>query len=468
MMSNKIVIAGDVMLDKYIDGAVERISPEAPVQVLLMESTTNVLGGAANVAHNLVNLGNQVLLLGEIGADADGEAISKLCETKNIVSFFHKDENSITSCKIRYVSNSHQLLRVDRENRNKSSSFNLEEYLSHILNDISVLVLSDYNKGFLNNIEDVISLSRQHGIISIVDPKSHDWLKYRGADLITPNEKEFNTACKHYDLNGELEENVCLLLERFDIRQILITQGSKGAILYDGDKFVKINAIKSHVYDVTGAGDTVIASLAHCIAKGMSTAQAAKFASVAAGISVSHFGTYAPTLTEIEKKYISLGDIDTELQIIIYETGVQIPDIIQRSKNIVFSNGCFDILHEGHIKLLKECRRLSDCVVVGLNSDESIKTLKGTSRPINEQMVRARQLLALGFVDFVFIFNDSTPRSLIQAILPNTIVKGGDYEAESVVGSDIISEYNGNIIIYDYIEDVSTTKIITKILEKNK
>ncbi len=465
----KILVLGDLMIDHYLWGSCERISPEAPVQVVDINKETTVLGGAGNVVNNLKALGAEVSVSGVIGDDENGqELIDMLQEIEVESSGLIFQKNRKTSKKSRVIAVSQQILRYDKESKEdieESSVVKILEKLQESVAEYDAIILSDYGKGVLTQsmCQGVISLARENGVKVLVDPKGSDFSKYRGAYLLTPNKKEAILATG-IDIKDEvsLKEALLKLKNECDLDISLITLSEDGIGIYDNE--VKtFPTVAKEVFDVTGAGDTVIASIAFALSIGKEIDEVAKFANLAAGVVVGKIGSATVTIDEIEEYEASLHKSTSDAHIKSFE---DINAVVARcranGKKVVFTNGCFDILHVGHVKYLQIAKSFGDILIVGLNSDESVSRLKGPTRPVNIAEDRAYLLAALEAVDFVVPFSEDTPYDLIKMIKPDVLVKGGDYEGKEVVGT----EFAGELKLVDFVDGKSTTKTIEKIQGK--
>lgn len=441
------------MLDKYIGGTVERISPEAPCPVFSKQSDTNQLGGAANVAAQLRQLGANVILAGCVADDESGKAIINAAKEKHISTELISIDKTKTTVKSRFIANTHQqVLRLDDEQiENGSTEFyeNLYSYIENHKSDLSIVVLSDYEKGVLSldSTQTIINLCNHFGIPSIVDIKSTDSKKYKGATIVKGNEKEFARmfALKQEDI--EEINNIQNLIHHLNSKLLVITLGKKGLIACDADRKYCFKSSERNVYDVTGAGDVVTAYISYLFSQDYQTSDILDLANRAAGIKVER-----------------LGNSTVSLQDVLHTKARCVEHICEvcKNKKVVFTNGCFDIIHSGHITLLKEASELGDVLIVGLNSDDSIKRLKGCNRPINNLESRINVLSAISYVDYIIVFNDDTPIDIIKHLKPDFLVKGGDYRIEDIVGADYVNSYGGNVSIIPFREDISTTSIINK------
>ncbi len=464
--SPNILVIGDLMIDHYLWGSCERISPEAPVQVVDIAKETTVLGGAGNVINNLKVLGAKVSVGSVIGDDDNGielvDMLKKIgVDTNNIITL----QGRKTSKKSRVIASSQQVLRYDKESKediSKTASDEIINSLKETISDYDAVVLSDYGKGVLSQelCQGIIKLCNKEDVKVLVDPKGSDYSKYSGAYLLTPNKKEAITATS-IDIKDKesLKKALLKLKQECDLAISLITLSEDGIATYDNEMKI-FPTVAKEVYDVTGAGDTVIASIALALSAGKSIDEAAAFANLAAGVVVGKIGSATVTLDEIEEYEASLHKSTSDAHIKSFEDINAIVDRYrQNGKKIVFTNGCFDILHVGHVKYLQEAKSFGDALIVGLNSDASVKRLKGESRPINIAQDRAYLLAALEAVDFVVPFEDDTPYELIKMIKPDTLVKGGDYEGKDVVGT----EFAGELKLVDFVDGKSTTMTNKKI-----
>jgi len=461
-----ILVVGDLMIDHYLWGSCERISPEAPVQVVDIQKETTVLGGAGNVVNNLKALGANVSVSSVMGDDDNGHELVNMLHdigvnTENLII----EQKRKTSKKSRVIAVSQQILRYDKESKNDilpKSAQKILESIAKSINTYDAVILSDYGKGVLTQelSQGLIELAKKHDVKVLVDPKGKDFSKYCGAYLLTPNKKEAVLATG-IDIKDEesLKKALLKLKNECDLDVSLITLSEDGIATYE--KEVKIfPTVAKEVFDVTGAGDTVIASIAFALSIGKSLEETAAFANLAAGVVVGKIGSATVTIDEIEDYEASLHKSTSDAHIKNFE---EIDTIVQRyktnGKKIVFTNGCFDILHVGHVKYLQIAKSFGDVLIVGLNSDASVSRLKGPSRPINPAEDRAYLLAALEAVDFVVPFEADTPYELINMIAPDVLVKGGDYEGKEVIGTEFASELK----LVDFVDGKSTTKTIEKI-----
>ncbi|NLY03446.1 MAG: D-glycero-beta-D-manno-heptose-7-phosphate kinase [Campylobacter sp.] len=457
----KILVIGDLMIDHYLWGECDRISPEAPVQIVDIKREDKRLGGAGNVIANLKALGARVGVLSVVGDDDVADEILSLLDGVD-AQFLVKEKGRKTSQKSRLMAVSQQIVRFDKESKDsisKESEDSIILKFKQIIKEYDGVLLSDYAKGVLTPTlcQNVIEVSRQRSKFVLVDPKGKDYSKYRGATLLTPNRKEATlaTGIEIVDENT-LKKAIIKLKDELNLSYSLITLSDKGIALYDKSLDI-IPAIAREVYDVTGAGDTVLATLGYAFSAGMNALEATMLANRAAAVVIGKVGSATATLGEISEyeKLINSYDIAHKIKSID-----ELSEILTASKEqVIFTNGCFDILHAGHVSYLSRAKALGGMLVLGLNSDDSVKRLKGKDRPINNQKARATVLAGLASVDYVVIFDEDTPYELIKAIKPDLLVKGADYADKEVVGSDIASK----VVLIEFEDGFSTTNIINKI-----
>ena len=467
----KILVIGDIMLDNYYFGKSTRISPEAPVPVLLEKNNKKIPGGASNVALNLVSGNQDVTLMSIIGNDEAGNELLDILKEKNIdVSLVIKDNSRSTTVKNRFIGqNNMQMFRFDQESNDKVSDEITDELfkiLESRIKEFDLIIISDYNKGLLNstNTPKFIQLANEHQIKVLIDIKEPNYEKYKNAYLIKPNLDELKAITK---MNVDSRENIikaCHELKKHtNCEYVLVTLGANGMGLYDGNKLTDVECVSKEVYDVTGAGDTVISYLGIGIANNNTIIDSVYISNYAAGVKVSKMGTYAVSPSDIIDYIIDANNILDEDKIVSIDKLEKI--LKNNSKKIVFTNGCFDIFHVGHLRYLKESAKYGDMLIVGVNSDASVKRLKGPNRPIVTEHERAELLASLSFVSYVVIFDEDTPYEIIKRIQPDYITKGGDYNPDDVVGKDVVEAKNGKVIICPLEANKSTTNIIKKILE---
>ena len=464
--SPKVLVIGDLIVDQYLWGSCQRISPEAPVQVIDVDYESTVLGGAGNVVNNLKKLGAQVDIISVLGScEISRELIRLLEDIKVNTKFLITQKNRISSKKTRIIASQQQVVRYDRESSNDidvESQKSIIKAFNNIVNDYEVILLSDYGKGVLTHhlTQSLIKIAKKYNKKVLVDPKGTDYLKYKGAFLLTPNKKEASIATKiNIQDNSSLTDAIVKLKSMCDLDISLITLSENGIAIYDG-KLRTLPTAAKEVFDVTGAGDTVLASLGFAIACGYSIDESVAFSNLAGGVVVGKIGSATATINEIIEYESSLNKSSSDKHI---KTRVEIAKLSQKlklkGKKIVFTNGCFDLLHAGHISYLETAKNFGDILILGLNSDRSVTSLKGKGRPINLEADRAYILAALEVVDYVVIFDEDTPYELIKSIEPHILVKGGDYEGKEVVGQDIADELK----LVEFVHGKSSTRTIEKI-----
>ncbi|NQY51783.1 MAG: bifunctional D-glycero-beta-D-manno-heptose-7-phosphate kinase/D-glycero-beta-D-manno-heptose 1-phosphate adenylyltransferase HldE [Piscirickettsiaceae bacterium] len=470
-----VLIIGDLILDTFYYGRANRISPEAPVPIVNIEYIKYVPGGAANVAMNIASLGVRCHIGGITGQDHAANTLQQQLNEVGIRCAIHQTLNNDTIVKQRVIGNQQQLLRMDFEQRFDNNEWEaLKSLIEPIISNTSIIILSDYNKGTLSNPQHWINLAKQHNVPVLVDPKGPDFMKYNGADLITPNMTEFEAIVGEIKSEVDLLTKAQNLIELLNVKALLITRSEHGMSLITKDrpKF-HLPAIAKEVFDVTGAGDTVISTIAAALASGRSLQQAVTMANVAASISVSKLGMATVREHELQAEYQlyqsgNHTNHDFTNIVTLKELRIETKYAKQRGEKIVFTNGCFDILHAGHVSYLQQARALGDRLIVAINTDESVAKLKGVGRPINTTERRLAVLAALGAVDWVIPFKGDTPEYLLRKIKPDILVKGGDYDKENVIGWDIVEGYGGQVIVMGMISNCSTTMIIDKITGKYK
>jgi D-beta-D-heptose 7-phosphate kinase/D-beta-D-heptose 1-phosphate adenosyltransferase len=472
--SIRCLVVGDLMLDEYLWGKAERISPEAPVQVVDVVREELRLGGAGNVVNNLVALGAQVAVCSVVGEDANGRALLEDFTRRGVaVDAIFRDPARRTSRKTRVVASHQQIVRIDRESRDPLSVEIEERVCSWITGhaaSFNVILLSDYLKGVLTRrvIEAVVAAARPTVIPVLVDPKGIDFARYQGATILTPNRKEAEAAAGIPILDTQsLGQAAGLIMAQAGLENLLVTRSEEGMSLFSrSGETVHIPTVAREVFDVSGAGDTVLASLAIGVAAGLGMAEAARLANIAAGIAVGKLGTSTVSPDEIINAVaLTHSDSDSKIKHLDVLTAI-ITAEKARGKQVVFTNGCFDLLHAGHVKYLQKARSLGDLLVLGLNSDASVRSLKGEKRPLIGEEERAHILAALDCIDYVVIFDEDTPLELITALKPHILAKGGDYTADGVVGKDVVEAYGGRVELVTFVDGKSTTNIIERILER--
>jgi D-beta-D-heptose 7-phosphate kinase/D-beta-D-heptose 1-phosphate adenosyltransferase len=465
-----ILVVGDLMIDHYLWGGCERISPEAPVQVVDIAKETTVLGGAGNVVNNLISLGADVSVAGVIGDDENGSELVEMLHVIGVNTDALITQNGRkTSKKSRVIAANQQILRYDQESKDAIRDSSVESILQALLDmqSFDIVILSDYGKGVLTKklSQGIIEKAREADRKVLVDPKGTNYSKYSGAHLLTPNKKEAIEATGIDIVDDKSLKSALLRLKNeCKLERSMITLSEDGIAIYD-DEVKRFPTVAREVFDVTGAGDTVIASLAFALSGGMSIDESAKFANLAAGVVVGKIGSATVTLDEIVTYESSLHQSSSDAHIKSFDEIEHIVNYCRNNSNrIVFTNGCFDILHVGHVKYLQEAKSYGDILIVGLNSDASVRELKGPTRPVNSEDDRAYILAALDAVDYVVKFGDDTPYELIKMIAPDVLVKGGDYEGKKVVGTEFAKELR----LVDFVDGKSTTKTIAKIQEGSR
>ncbi len=461
-----VLVAGDVMLDRYWQGATTRISPEAPVPVVKVQAQDDRPGGAANVALNLVSLGANAGLAGIVGRDDNARILDSRLEQLGVKTFFDRSDTQPTVTKVRIMSRNQQLIRLDFEEKLEAGDSLLTAYAAGLENT-DLVILSDYAKGTLSQVQAMIQLARKTGKKVLVDPKGHDFSIYRQASVLTPNLSEFEAVVGECKDEAELEQKGEVLRSELELEALLITRSEKGmTLIRENLAPIHLPTHAQEIYDVTGAGDTVIAVLGLALASGHDFPEAMMLANLAAGLVVAKPGTAT----------VSMGEIYTALHSdTLLEYGVlpaeQLAKLVTMAKNkgekVVFTNGCFDLLHAGHVAYLEEAAKLGDRLIVAVNSDASVSRLKGPSRPINALDRRMRVLAGLQSVDWVVPFEEDTPAEIIAQLMPNVLVKGGDYQVEDIAGADTVLAAGGEVKVLSFIDGVSTTAMVRSILDKN-
>jgi D-beta-D-heptose 7-phosphate kinase / D-beta-D-heptose 1-phosphate adenosyltransferase len=472
----RILVVGDLILDEYIWGGVQRISPEAPVPILETRSENLTLGGAANVANNLVSLGCEVHLCGAIGQDEKGDKLlqaihDRSIQTEGIFRFVHRP----TTSKMRIIAHNQQILRVDKEDNRpitEKTEKKLIQYTNQVIPGMDGIICSDYHKGILTEkvIKAIMHRAQKAKKAIIVDPKSLDFSLYKGATVITPNlrEVERSVPIKIKD-KEDLGRAAEYLLNLTKAEAILITQGKDGMSLYQNkEKLISIPTVAKEVFDVTGAGDTVISVFSMAMFVGFNYQEAAWLSNMAASVVVGKVGTAVVTLEEINE-FLCEEMLRTSHTILKIDELKKIISMAKSTdKKVVFTNGCFDIIHGGHIEFLQKAKSLGDILIVGLNADISVKKLKGENRPIKNEKERANILSALKYIDYITLFDETTPEKLIREIKPDILVKGDDYKIDEVVGREIVEGYGARVELIPIVQGHSTTQTLKKIIEQHK
>jgi D-beta-D-heptose 7-phosphate kinase/D-beta-D-heptose 1-phosphate adenosyltransferase len=461
--SAHILVIGDIMLDRYWQGITSRISPEAPVPVVHIKQQDERPGGAGNVALNIRALGGQVTLIGATGTDEAADTILAQLTEKGIHCGFIQLADVPTITKLRILSRHQQLIRLDFEDSfTKLDTLSLQTQMQSYLNTVDAVILSDYGKGTLAEAHTLIRFARAVNKPVLIDPKGHDFSKYQGATVITPNLAEFEAIVGTCATQTQLVEKGQALREQLGLEALLITRSEQGmTLLRQGHPALHMPAHAHEVYDVTGAGDTVIGVLAACLASGQDWMNATALANLAAGIAVTKLGAATISVVELEHalhKHTGVHDATT------LKAAVKAAQA--NGETVVMTNGCFDILHAGHVQYLTQARQLGDRLVVAINDDDSVRRLKGNNRPINTLEQRLTVLKALECVDWVVPFAEDTPKELICQVLPDILVKGGDYQIDQVVGNECVRAQGGQVMTLDYLEGCSTSNIIAAGFDK--
>ena len=461
-----VLVVGDVMLDRYWHGGTSRISPEAPVPVVRVDQIEDRPGGAANVALNIAALGARALLVGVTGEDEAADSLSDSLQGVGVETHFQRIDDQPTIVKLRVMSRHQQLLRMDFEEPFRTDTAALAREVDALLDGVKVLVLSDYGKGALQNHQVLIQAARNKGIAVLADPKGRDFSIYRGASLITPNLHEFELIVGACADEAELVSKGAKLMRELELGALLVTRGEHGMTLLRPEHApLHLPARAREVFDVTGAGDTVISTLAASIAAGEELPLAVALANLAAGIVVGKLGTAAISAPEL-RRAVQREEGSERGVLSLDQLLIAIEDARAHGEKIVFTNGCFDILHAGHVTYLEQARAQGDRLIVAINDDASVSRLKGPGRPITAVDRRMAVLAGLGAVDWVVSFSEDTPERLLKQVQPDVLVKGGDYGVDQVVGADIVQAYGGEVRVLGLVENSSTTAIVEKIRSK--
>ena len=467
--SATVLVVGDLMLDRYWQGETSRISPEAPVPVVKVEEIEERAGGAGNVALNVAALGGNAAVLGFTGRDEAADALARTLLNAGVECHFERLEGYPTVTKLRVLSRHQQLIRLDFEDGfpGCDSSGLLKRFAENI-EDAGVVVLSDYSKGTLRESKQLIAMARAAGKAVVIDPKGSDFSPYRGATVITPNMSEFEAVVGHCTDDEAVVSKGETLRAELELDALLITRSEKGmTLLQKGEDPLHIPTKAREVYDVTGAGDTVVSVLAASLAAGNSLRDATVLANIAAGVVVGKLGTASVSVPELHR---AMREQDEMEQGMVGED--KLIALVQEAKahgeTVVMTNGCFDILHAGHVTYLEEAAQLGDRLIVAVNDDASVKRIKGEERPVNTQSKRMRVLAALNCVDWVVGFDEDTPTRLICNTSPNILVKGGDNDPDIIPGGDCVRDGGGQVMVMSFVDGCSTTKIIADIRKSEK
>ena len=464
-----ILVVGDVMLDRFTHGRTDRVSPEAPVPVVQVEGSDDRLGGAANVAANVVALGGRCTLVGAVGDDAAGRAVAELLAVAGVAADLVVVPSWRTTVKERVVSRHKQLLRMDFEAAMPSGVADevADRGAAH-MSTADALVIEDYDKGVVAKPARLVDAARQHRLATIADPKHKPFAEYRGVQVLKPNQPEFENALGYWPAGEELHDAGCELARVNDLEAIALTRGEEGLTLFQPNgQRLHVPAVSVDVYDSTGAGDTVAATLSICVALGWPLADSVRVANVAGGVVCAKSGTATASVHELNRAIAAHGRHDEEFEmpesLPHRQMVAAVANARRRGERIVFTNGCFDILHAGHVGYLKEARQLGDRLVVAVNDDDSARRLKGGGRPVNRLERRMRVLEGLAAVDWVVPFSEDTPEALLTEIRPDVLVKGGDYALHEVVGGEFVRAYGGDVRVLAFVEDCSTSNIVERI-----
>ncbi|QLE87513.1 bifunctional D-glycero-beta-D-manno-heptose-7-phosphate kinase/D-glycero-beta-D-manno-heptose 1-phosphate adenylyltransferase HldE [Shewanella sp. Scap07] len=462
----KVLVVGDVMLDRYWTGPTGRISPEAPVPVVRINQNEDRPGGAANVALNIATLGGHVSLAGIVGQDENADALTTGIQALGVTPKWHTVAEKPTITKLRVMSRSQQLIRLDfEEPYSATDSQALLDSAVASLPDVDVVILSDYAKGALIDPREFIQQAKAQGVKVLVDPKGSDFSKYRGATLLTPNLHEFELVAGTVTSEADLVEKAHKLLKQFDLEALLVTRSEKGMTLITAENTeLHIPTVAREVHDVTGAGDTVISALATALAAGSDMPEACAIANTAAGIVVAKLGTSTVSRIELIK---ALSHTQGEMGFGVVTEDQLVYALEQaklRGERVVMTNGCFDILHAGHVSYLQEAQAQGDRLIVAVNDDDSVRRLKGDGRPVNPVDRRMAVLAGLASVDWVIPFSEDTPQRVIARLLPDLLVKGGDYKIEEIAGGKEVIAAGGVVKVLCFEDGISTTKIIENIM----
>ncbi|MAA73512.1 MAG: bifunctional heptose 7-phosphate kinase/heptose 1-phosphate adenyltransferase [Salinisphaeraceae bacterium] len=461
----RVLVVGDIMLDRYWHGDTGRISPEAPVPVVRIGREERRLGGAANVALNLASVGVQVTLLGIVGDDEAGRQVEQMLEQAGVQAQLLRSPSHPTIAKLRVISRNQQLIRLDFEQRFDTQDAFDESALTRLFDTAlpgqGAVICSDYGKGSLAGVQDLLRRAREAGVPALVDPKGDDWDRYRGAALITPNLSEFEAVAGAADSEQALRDNAAALRERLTLDALLVTRSEQGMTLFSEDPPAHFPAFAKEVFDVTGAGDTVIALFAAALAAGQDRRAAAGLANLAAGVVVAKLGTATVSPPEMRRaarqRHHAIGGVMSEDDLLALREEAR-----EHGERVVMTNGCFDLLHPGHLRYLEAARERGDWLIVAVNDDASVTRLKGEGRPVNDLASRMEMLGGLTAVDWVVAFSEDTPERLICRVQPDVLVKGGDYDPETIAGADCVRAAGGRVEVLDFVEGHSSTRIIER------
>jgi D-beta-D-heptose 7-phosphate kinase/D-beta-D-heptose 1-phosphate adenosyltransferase len=470
----RILVVGDLMIDKYVWGQVDRISPEAPVQVVSVLRDSTTLGGAGNVVNNLAALGAKVTVAGVIGSGANADVLIKMCKALGVdTSGLVQDPERTTTRKTRIIGGHQHVLRIDRETKQAISETQCEaitDFVKDRIDSLDLVLISDYGKGLFSDrlLRQIIEVAGTNGKPIIADPKGLDFKKYAGATAITPNKKEASLAAGIEIVDDEsLEAAGWKLLEETGVEKVLMTCGKDDMVLFEnGRKSYRISAEARQVFDVSGAGDTVLAVLGLGLASGGSFRQAATLANVAGRIVVGKVGTATVSIEELRKAFETSGDALAAKHKTLSDLALIVEQLRAEGKTIVLTNGCFDLLHVGHIKLFAASKQKGDVLIVAIDDDDSVSALKGEGRPIISEQERVRIISAMDSVDYVTVFSTKDLESLIEAIRPDVLTKGSNYSDKPVLGREIVEKLGGKVALVPMKEAVSSSQVIDQIKKK--
>lgn len=467
----RVVCVGDLMLDRFVYGTADRISPEAPIPVVRIDREESMLGGAGNVVRNIVGLGGNVEFVSVVGQDRAGREVMELVgELDGVEPHLLVERNRATTIKTRYIAGHQQMLRTDRETDAPVADSIAEDsarLVCQAMKDCAVVAISDYAKGLLipREIATIVHAAKAAGRIVIVDPKGRDYSRYKGATILTPNKRELADAAQMpVDDDRDVEQAAKKILKTAEAQAIVVTRGAEGmSVVPVKGKALHLPALAREVFDVSGAGDTVVATLATALAGGLTLEQAARLASVAAGVVVAKVGTAVAYSADLLRALRHDDIASGEHKVVTLEQAVdEVGRWRRQGLKIGFTNGCFDLLHPGHVSLIGQARAACDRLVVGLNSDASVKRLKGATRPVQSEAARASVIGSLGHVDLVVIFAEDTPMETLKALKPDVLVKGADYTKDKVVGAKEVEGWGGRVVLAKLVTGQSTTSIIAK------
>ena len=462
MNNSKILVIGDVMLDEYWFGNSDRISPEAPTPIINVVKKEYRIGGAGNVALNLFELGTNVTLACSIGKDLEGKILKNILKKKFLKNYF-LIKKCKTIKKLRIFCQNNQMIRLDIESNKDEYKIKLDKNLKKQIDKSNLVILSDYGKGALSDVKNIIKYAKSKRKLIIIDPKGSNFLKYSNASILTPNYKEFLNVVGEVKNKTDFKKKSRNLIKKIKIKGLLITQGKDGMTLVTKDKIIHRKSFAQDVFDVTGAGDTVIAAFSSYLINGNSLVKSMEMANIAASIVIKKIGTATANKKEIEE---ILNHTDIKLNKKYYKNEKDLFKLLQhiksKNKKIVLTNGCFDILHPGHIHLLQEAKKLGNFLIVAINSDNSVNKLKGSGRPFNKLSSRIKMLTSLVCVDLVISFNEISPENIIKKISPDILIKGGDYKVNNIIGGNYVKSYNGQVKVIKLKKGHSTSKILSR------